>query len=49
MLATATVMIIDTIIKLLSLKFKKINNKIRKAFCGPAIIRQVFQLEKLKT
>ncbi len=49
MLATATVRIIETIIKLLSLKFKKINNKIRKAFWGPATIRQVFQLEKLNT
>jgi hypothetical protein len=49
MLATATVIIIDTIMKLFNLKFKKINKRIRKAFWGPAIIMQVFQLEKLNT
>lgn len=41
--------IIRKIIKPLIFIFRKRHNKIKNAFCGPAIMKQVFHLEKLKT
>lgn len=48
-LAINTVEIIIAITKLLILRLKNKNKRIKKAFWGPAIIKQVFQFKKLKT
>lgn len=43
------VKLINTVIKFTNFIFKNKHNKIKNAFCGPAIIKQTFQLEKPKT